>query len=99
MLFRSPEFLRIAQQRGREFLEVCPKNDDLWLTSLAIEENVPISVIDGINRTFPAIPSSQQLTLEATNVFGGYNDVQIKDTFTEEILAKLRDLEQQRGLR
>ena len=95
----SPEFLRIAQQRGREFLEVCPKNDDLWLTSLAIEENVPISVIDGINRTFPAIPASQQLTLEATNVFGGYNDVQIKDTFTEEILAKLRDLEQKRGLR
>ena len=95
----SPEFLRVAQQRGREFIEVCPKNDDLWLTSLAIEENIPISVIDGINRTFPAIPASQQLTLEATNVFGGYNDVQIKDTFTEEILAKLRDLEQQRGLR
>ena len=49
-----------------------------------------------MNRTFPAIPASQQLTLESTNVFGGYNDVQIKATFTEDILSKLRHLEQKR---
>ena len=82
----SPEFLRIAKQRVRAFLECCPKNDDLWLTSLAIENDVPIALVDGTNRTFTAIPISQQLTLEAqTNVFGGYNDVQIQDTFTENI--------------
>ena len=95
----SPEFLRIAKQRGRAFLECCPKNDDLWLTSLAIENDVPIALVDGTNRTFPAIPASQQLTLEATNVFGGYNDVQIQNTFTENILSKLRDLERQEGFR
>ncbi|CAI8358794.1 MAG: Uncharacterised protein [Euryarchaeota archaeon UBA443] len=95
----SPDFLRAAKQRGREFLDCCPKNDDLWLTSLAIQQNVPISVVEGINRTFPAIPASQQLTLEATNVFGGYNDVQIRETFTEEILSKLRELEHQHGFR
>lgn len=95
----SPEFLRIAKQRGREFLDSCPKNDDLWLTSLAIENDVPISLVDGINRTFPAIPASQQLTLETTNVFGGYNDVQIRDTFTEKILEKLRESERQENLR
>ncbi len=95
----SPYFLRTAKQRGREFLDCCPKNDDLWLTSLAIQQDVPISIVDGINRTFPAIPASQQLTLEETNVFGGYNDVQIRKTFTEEILSKLRELEHQHGLR
>ncbi len=95
----SPDFLRTAKQRGREFLDCCPKNDDLWLTSLAIQQDVPISIVDGINRTFPAIPASQQLTLEETNVFGGYNDVQIRKTFTEEILSKLRELEHQHGLR
>lgn len=92
----GPEFLRTAKERGRAFLESCPKNDDLWLTALAIEQNVPISIVDGMNRTFPAIPASQQLTLESTNVFGGYNDVQIKATFTEDILSKLRHLEQKR---
>jgi len=95
----SPDFLRTAKQRGRAFLDCCPKNDDLWLTSLAIENNVPISLVDGMNRTFPAIPASQQLTLEATNVFGGYNDVQIRDTFTETILERLRELEHEQGLR
>ncbi|MGB0364791.1 MAG: hypothetical protein ACPGJD_01890 [Candidatus Poseidoniaceae archaeon] len=74
----NPDFLRTAKQRARAFLDCCPKNDDLWLTSLAIENNVPIALVDGMNRTFPAIPASQQLTLEATNVFGGYNDVQIE---------------------
>ena len=95
----NPDFLRTAKQRGRAFLDCCPKNDDLWLTSLAIESDVPIALVDGMNRTFPAIPASQQLTLEATNVFGGYNDVQIRDTFTETILERLRQLEQEHGLR
>ena len=93
------KFLKIAKQRGREFLECCPKNDDLWLTSLAIEHEVPITVVDGVNRTFPAIPASQQLTLETSNVFGGYNDVQIKATFTEDIVKKLRELEHREGFR
>ena len=95
----SPDFLRTAKQRGREFLQCCPKNDDLWLTSLAIENHVPISLVDGMNRIFPAIPASQQVTLESTNVYGGYNDVQIRDTFTEKILERLRQLEQEAGLR
>ena len=95
----GPNFLRIAKKRGREFLECCPKNDDLWLTSLAIEHEVPIAVVDGVNRTFPAIPASQQLTLETSNVFGGYNDVQIKATFTEDIVKKLRELEHSEGFR
>ena len=95
----GPNFLRIAKKRGREVLECCPKNDDLWLTSLAIEHEVPIAVVDGVNRTFPAIPASQQLTLETSNVFGGYNDVQIKATFTEDIVKKLRELEHSAGFR
>lgn len=95
----SPDFLQVAKQRGRAFLDCCPKNDDLWLTSLAIENDVPISLIDGLNRTFPAIPASQQVTLESTNVFGGYNDVQIRNTFSAEILEKLKRLEQEQGLR
>ena len=95
----GPNFLKIAKKRGREFLECCPKNDDLWLTSLAIEHEVPIAVVDGVNRTFPAIPASQQLTLETSNVFGGYNDVQIKATFTEDIVKKLRELEHSEGFR
>ena len=95
----GPNFLKIAKKREREFLECCPKNDDLWLTSLAIEHEVPIAVVDGVNRTFPAIPASQQLTLETSNVFGGYNDVQIKATFTEDIVKKLRQLEHSAGFR
>ena len=95
----SSEFLRIAKTRGRAFLDCCPKNDDLWLTSLAIENNTPISVVEGINRTFTFIPAAQQLTLEETNVFGGYNDVQIKATFNKSILEKLRELEREKGLR
>lgn len=61
--------------------------------------NAQIALVDGMNRTVPAIPASQQLTLEATNVFGGYNDVQIRDTFTDRILERLRELEQEQGLR
>lgn len=95
----SPEFLRIAKARGRSFLDCCPKNDDLWLTSLAIETNTPISVVEGVNRTFTFIPAAQQLTLEETNVFGGYNDVQIKATFNKSILEKLRELEREKGFR
>jgi hypothetical protein len=95
----SPEFLRIAKIKGRTFLECCPKNDDLWLTTLAIESKTLISVVEGINRSFTFIPAAQQLTLEETNVFGGYNDVQIKATFNDSILERLRDLEREKGLR
>ena len=56
-------------------------------------------MVEGVNRTFTFIPAAQQLTLEETNVFGGYNDVQIKATFNKSILEKLRELEREKGFR
>ena len=88
-----PTFLQIMRDVGQGFRETCPKNDDLWLTYLAVEHQIPIAQVAHESLHFAVIPGTQETSLKATNVFEGKNDQQIKDTFQPSTLKRIVELE------
>ena len=72
-----PAFLQLMRDVGQGFRETCPRNDDLWLTYLAIEHRIPISQVAQESLHFDVIPGTQVTSLNASNVFEGQNDKQI----------------------
>ena len=86
-------FLIIMKNSGDEYRSKCPRNDDLWLTFLAIENDIPITQINSQSLHFSVIPGSQKISLKSTNVFENENDVQIQATFTKNTISKLIDLQ------
>jgi hypothetical protein len=84
---------------GQGFRETCPRNDDLWLTYLAIEHGIPISQVARESLHFDVIPGTQVTSLNASNVFEGQNDKQIKSTFQPSTLERIVELERLGGYR
>jgi len=94
-----PAFLQLMRDVGQGFRETCPRNDDLWLTYLAIENQIPISQVTHESLHFDIIPGSQATSLKASNVFEGQNDQQIKSTFQPSTLKRIVELERLEGYR
>ena len=94
-----PAFLQLMRDVGQGFRETCPRNDDLWLTYLAIENQIPISQVAQESLHFDVIPGTQVTSLNASNVFEGQNDKQIKSTFQPSTLKRIVELERLEGYR
>jgi hypothetical protein len=94
-----PAFLQIMRDVGQGFRETCPRADDIWLTYLAIEHRIPISQVDQKSLHFDVIPGTQVTSLNASNVFEGQNDQQIKSTFQPSTLERIVELERLEGYR
>lgn len=86
----SAVFMEFVKKRGLAFLESCPRNDDLWLHKLAVENGFEIAQVLRIPLEFPVLPGSQDSGLFHENVAGGSNDVQILATYSDSDLSKLR---------
>ena len=87
-----PAVVAEAARYGIQFLDECPRGDDLWLHRATLRSGfVPRQVFDDAVH-HAAVPGSQRTALMATNVPGG-NDEQIRRTYRAADLERLRGLE------
>ena len=68
---------RLAVERGEQFRELSPDNDDIWLHAIAVEQGIRVRLVDGRSTMFPFLPGTQQGGLYLTNYWEGANDRQI----------------------
>lgn len=81
--------LEALKQRGRAFLEVSPKADDVWINHTALREGIRVRLIDGVSRTFPLVDETQDEALWYTNLSAGGNDKQIAATYSPADIAAI----------
>jgi hypothetical protein len=89
-----PAFLQLMRDAGQRFRETCPRANDIWLAYLAIGNQIPISQVTRESLHFGVIPGTQVTSLNASNVFEGQKDKQIKSTFQPSTLKRIVELEQ-----
>jgi hypothetical protein len=83
-----PKFLQFLQTSGKNFLNCCPKADDVWLHVSAIRAGYRIRQINLESMHFALIPNTQEIALMNSNLNGG-NDAQISLTYHPEDVAVL----------
>jgi hypothetical protein len=83
------ELLPKLKLAGSEFLQFCPKGDDIWLHASALRAGFKIRQIRQRHLDFPLVPGTQSDGLSRQNVGLGYNDEQIRRTYTAEDIAIL----------
>jgi hypothetical protein len=84
-----PAFLEILKSSGDKFMACCPKADDIWLHKVAIENGYLVRQIENRPVHMPVTPETQAQALMASNVSGGGNDKQIKDTYSTDNIRLL----------
>jgi hypothetical protein len=85
-----PAFLSTLKAMGRQFEQVCPKADDLWLHVNAIRAGYKIRQVHPWQINYPVLPDTQDMGLAVSNVHAAQNDAQIQATYTAQDLALLR---------
>lgn len=84
-----PGFLTAAKDYGTKFLEICPKQDDVWLHIIAIRNGFKIRQVAKNSVHFPLIPGSQREGLVQENLLNGRNDEQIRASYSDSDLSGL----------
>jgi hypothetical protein len=85
-----PEFLARLKAMGKDFQQVCPKADDLWLHVNAIRAGYRIKQVRPWQMTYPMLPDTQEMGLNVSNVHAAQNDAQIQSTYTSDDLELIR---------
>lgn len=75
-------FVREIAALGEEFLGLCPRNDDIWLTRQILRGGYHLRLVLGRSVHFTTLYGSWHGSLAETNVDGGGNDRQLDATFT-----------------
>ncbi len=83
-------FQQHLKRSGRQFMELCPKADDIWLHVTALREGVMVRQIQENAMAFQYLPDTQDIALWPANGPGGGNDRQILATYSAEDINKLR---------
>lgn len=87
-----PTFLMVLKQAGKAFEDCCPRGDDLWLHVQAVRAGYKVRQI--LLRlpyfSFHGIPGTQHTALCLDNVDGVGNDLQIRVTYSEADVQRLR---------
>jgi hypothetical protein len=80
-----PAFLDELQRRGDVFRKTTPRQDDVWLTFVAVTGGFPVRQIRSAPMVPKTLPGTETLALRRTNlvsgVDGGGNDQQFSETF------------------
>jgi len=76
-----PHFLAHLRSKGRAFLDLCPKADDIWLHVNAVRLGCKIRQMRNVAARFPVVPGTEDAALFQFNMFGGGNDAQISKTY------------------
>ena len=85
-----PAFQRQLKAAGLEFVELCPKADDIWLHVQAIRGGFMVKQLKSWEQSFPVLPGTQDMGLIQGNVHGSLNDVQIRQTYTVQDIRLLQ---------
>jgi hypothetical protein len=84
-----PSFLTKLRLAGSEFLELCPKADDVWLHVNAVRAGIKIRQVWNRPLRFPIVPGSELSGLYHSNFLLGRNNEQIGNTYTAADIAIL----------
>lgn len=87
----SPSLLRQLKAAGTEFLQSCPKADDVWLHVHALRAGMKTRQIWDRPLRFPFVPGTQDIGLYHSNVLQAGNDEQIEKTYTVQDIQILRE--------
>lgn len=77
-----PSLLRSLKAAGSEFVQLCPKADDVWLHANALRAGNKIRQVWTRPLRFPFAPGTQDGGLYHSNVILARNDDQIRNTYT-----------------
>jgi hypothetical protein len=86
--------LKAADQ---EFMQLCPKADDVWLHANALRAGFKVQQISNRPLNFSTIPGTQTGALFTVNASQGGNDEQIRATYTAHDLDVLMSQGNRRG--
>jgi hypothetical protein len=75
------ELQNILYQAGDEFLDICPKADDVWLHMQTIRNGFKVCQLENKPKNFPCIPGTEKMGLVKFNVTENGNDSQIQKTY------------------
>jgi hypothetical protein len=81
--------LKRLKLAGDEFMQLCPKADDVWLHVNALRAGMKTRQIWSRPLRFPFVPGTQGSGLYHSNVLLARNDEQIRSTYTTEDIAVL----------
>jgi hypothetical protein len=84
------EFCAILAAKGDAFMECTPRNDDIWISKVALETGWPVGMVTPGRIEFPVVPGSQRVALMKDNVGLSRNDDSAAATFTAEDIAAIR---------
>jgi hypothetical protein len=85
------ELQALLKQRGSEFVQCCPRADDIWLHVQGLRAGYRVRQIDSKRLRLFTIPRTQRVALQDSNLTGGGNDRQIKQTYTAADILVLRN--------
>jgi hypothetical protein len=84
-----PKLLNEIKNAGMKFVECCPKADDVWLHVIAIRNGFKVKQLKPESKHFFGTPGSSKSALHLSNLSGGNNDIQIRQTYNENDLQSL----------
>lgn len=84
-----PSLLRRLKLAGSEFVQLCPKADDVWLHVNALRAGMRTRQVWDRPLRFPFVPGTQGTGLYHSNVLLARNDEQIRNTYTASDIAVL----------
>lgn len=76
------KMISALNSRGKEFLDRCPKADDIWLSHTAHVNGIRIRIVEERSVDFPTLDSTQAVGLKHSNVGSLGNDRQLRSTYS-----------------
>ena len=84
-----PVFQDYLRQQGSVFRDCCPYADDIWLSVSALRGGFRVAQVTAYPYHFRHVPGSQLTCLHNLNNLKGYNQAQLRRTYTDADLAAL----------
>ena len=84
-------FLQHLKAVGSAFVELCPRQDDIWLHVNALRTGYKVKQIASVSYNFPILPDTQAKSLSKMNVGSDRNDVMIARNYSEAELQMIKN--------
>lgn len=82
------KFLAYLKQVGENFLNTCPKHDDVWLNVNALRNGFQIKQVKAVSQHYPNIPGTNAIGLMHQNL-GFSGDAQVAQTYNKADISLL----------
>ncbi|HMM93616.1 hypothetical protein [Phycicoccus sp.] len=84
--------LEHLRARGREFLDVTPRADDIWLNLHTLRSGVGVAQVRSRSMPIITVPMTQRVKLSRDNVARDLNDEYLRSTFEADDLSRIRSM-------